>query len=557
MKSLFQRATALALCTAPVGPLCLPSVASAQTAVEPAELTAAKWREDLRFMAAEMERRHANLYHHVSREQFRQAVDQLDARIPELQRNQIVVEMMRLAALVGDGHTRVEPRKDAAFRFRSLPLRLYLFDDGLFVRAAAPEHGNLLGARIDAIGGVPVAEAMRRAGELASGENQIGPKLYIPIYLGMPDVLQALQLSDSREAAELTVTRDGRTWTTRVVAGEVAALWPADTDGSFITPDGWLDARSTPQEPLWLADPLDYLKLVELPEHQAIYARVTWVTDAEDEPLDRFAERIFERARALNPRAMIFDVRLSQGGNGSLRQRLVNRLIRIEDEDTRLFVLTGRGSFSATQFILSDLDRLSEAVFIGEPASSSPSGYGDAYRSVMPNSGITVRSSIKYWQDGQDFRPWTPVDHAAPFTFGAYQAGRDPALETALGYSAPPSVSERILAAATTGGDPRPLASAWLADPINAYADGEQTFVNATLALASADETDAALSLAEWTTERFPRSIDAASVLASLLEGAGRTEEAIAAGVATLRLDPNHRFARSLLERLGSGTLAR
>ena len=60
---------------------CLPSTGTAQPAsqgVAPAELTAEQWREDLRFMSAEMKRRHINLYHQVSRERFDQAVAGLE-----------------------------------------------------------------------------------------------------------------------------------------------------------------------------------------------------------------------------------------------------------------------------------------------------------------------------------------------------------------------------------------------------------------------------------------------------------------------------------------------
>ena len=73
----------------------------------PPVVTAQKWRDDLRFMAAELQKRHANLYHHVSRQDFERAVADLDRQIPNLPRNRIIVGMMRIAAMVGDGHTRV------------------------------------------------------------------------------------------------------------------------------------------------------------------------------------------------------------------------------------------------------------------------------------------------------------------------------------------------------------------------------------------------------------------------------------------------------------------
>jgi hypothetical protein len=543
---------ALALCVSswPVSASARPS-----TVATIRELTAAQWREDLRFMAAEMRRRHANLYHHVSKADFDAAVEDLDKRIPQLQRNQVIVGMMRIAALVGDGHTRIEPRKDKAFGFASLPLRLYWFEEGVFVRAAAPTQASLVGARVEAVGGVPIEEAIRRVSVLASRENTIGPKLYVPIYLGMPDVLQAVGLSSDRSSATLTVSKSGRKWSIRVPVGEVAELWPADTDASFFTPNGWIDARRTPKTPLWLQAPLDYHRLVELPEQRALYAQLNMVTDKDDQTLTQFGERIAERARAMNPRTIILDLRLSQGGNGDLRQGFLRSLIRAEDSDSRLIVLTARGTFSASQFILDDLDRLTDAILIGEPASSRPTGYGDAFRSTLPNSGIAVRTSIKYWQSGQDMRDWTPVDVAAPLTFADYSSGRDTTLEAALAYRPRSSLASQVEAASkrNEGSPAESVARAWVDDPVNRFAYREGVLIDAIVELQGREKNQEALSLARWSAQHFPNSTDLASLHASIAEAAGLKEEAVRAGYAAMKNDPNNRFARSLLQRLGEG----
>jgi hypothetical protein len=516
-------------------------------------LTAEQWREDLRFFAAELERRHVNPFHTISRERFAAAVAELDSKIPSLQRNQIIVGMMRLAAMVGDGHTRVDPRKDARFGFPSLPLKLYLFEDGVYVRAAAPAQAALVGARIEAIGGVPIGEAIRRVSELASRDNEIGPKLYVPLYLNMPDILHALGLSRSRESAELRLTRGGRSWTATVAAGEVEPLWPPDTDVSLVTPERWADARTAPRPPLWLQAPLDYHRMIELPERRALYVQLNMVTGISGQTLDQFAQRIGERARQLNPKAVVLDLRLNQGGNGNLRQRLVRELIRTEDEDTSLFVLTWRGTFSASQFILDDLDRLTDAVFIGEPASSKPISYGDAYRMPLPNSGIQMRSSIVYWKEGQNRAPWTWVDLAVPLTFADYAAGRDPALEAALSYVPPPPLDRRLLEAARTGGTAglERAVEAYRTDPANRYANVELKLLRAAEAL-FAEHREHALTVAELATRHFPNSVDPVNVLAHFAEAAGRRELAERSGRRVLELDPNSRTARSLLERLAA-----
>jgi hypothetical protein len=78
-----------------------------------------KWLEDLRYLAEEMPRRHRNLFHTMTREQFAGAVKALEERIPVLARHQIIVEMARILALVGDGHTNIEPTRDAKIGFRA------------------------------------------------------------------------------------------------------------------------------------------------------------------------------------------------------------------------------------------------------------------------------------------------------------------------------------------------------------------------------------------------------------------------------------------------------
>ena len=206
MKSLLLRAAPLALCLAFGQPALSQVTPAAAPAQRPVQLTAEQWREDLAFMVAEMRRRHPDLYQSTSRQAFDAAVADLHARIPSMQRNEVIVGFMRIAAMVGDGHTRVDPRKDAKFLFPSMPLKLYLFDDGLFIRAARPDFAPLVGAEVVEIGGIPVAEAIRRTHAISSVDNAMGYKLFAPLYRAMPDILHALGLSTSGSATAAITT---------------------------------------------------------------------------------------------------------------------------------------------------------------------------------------------------------------------------------------------------------------------------------------------------------------------------------------------------------------
>jgi tetratricopeptide (TPR) repeat protein len=172
----------------------------------------------------------------------------------------------------------------------------------------------------------------------------------------------------------------------------------------------------------------------------------------------------------------------------------------------------------------------------------------------MPNSGISVRSSIVWWQEKQNMRPWTAIDIAVPYRFADYAAGRDPVLAAALGYQDRPSLGKALLSAAEAGGKEavRKAADRYRLDPANRYDDIALHMSRAAELLHASKRPDEALLVAELATSHYPNYRDAFLVQAYLAEANGRKETAREAGKRALQLDPNNRLARTLIERLGS-----
>lgn len=162
-------------------------------------------------------------------------------------------------------------------------------------------------------------------------------------------------------------------------------------------------------------------------------------------------------------------------------------------------------------------------------------------------------SATLRWQEQQNFAPWTYIDASTPLRFADYVAGRDPALEAALDYRAAQELPELLLAAADLAAARRTL-EAFANDPLNRYGNQERQMLSAAAQLTRAGQTDEALLVAEFAAARFPQSHDAHLSHALAAEQAGRTDAALAATRCALAIDPNSRYGRSLLERLGSGT---
>jgi hypothetical protein len=477
-------------------------------------LTAEQWREDLRVMMEELPRRHRNLYHTTSAATFDSAAKALHARIPTLARHEIILEMGRIVALVGDGHTNISPTRDAAIGFRALPVALYLFRDGLYVRAAHQIHAELAGARVLRIGEASVDEAYWRVRPYIGRDNEMGVKFFAPHFLAIPEVLHAVGLAPSTDSVlfEFEVSGSKRAVWLRPV-GPVD-LMVADVDASLGRKAGWVDARDTAagSEPLWLSkDPEKVLWwFTVLPDTRTVYAQINQVRNGPTETFGDFTQRLLAAIDSMQADRLVLDLRLNRGGNGVLLRPLVHGILKRPNVNERgkLLVLLGRSTWSAAQLLLDDLQKYADVTLIGEPSGSKGNHYGDARRITLPNSGITVRAATIYWQGWSpgDQRPWTAPDVAAELSSGDYTRNEDPVLATALGFVARPRLSDEIRQA-TAAGDTaavRERLAAFRADTRHAYVDARLSLDSAALHFLERREYDRAIAILELAVMEYP-----------------------------------------------------
>ena len=176
---------------------------------------------------------------------------------------------------------------------------------------------------------------------------------------------------------------------------------------------------------------------------KALYVQVNEIGDKPEERLADFARRMLNYLDEHDIDRLILDLRLNRGGNGKLNRSLVANIIKARKVDApgRLFVLIGRSTFSAAQFLVNDLEQFSQAIFVGEPTGGKPNCYGDSRRFQLPHSGITVRVSSLWWQvDERDRRDTTAANIMVPIAYDDYRMNRDPVLAAALAYQVTPLI---------------------------------------------------------------------------------------------------------------------
>lgn len=402
---------ALAACGGGSSPLA-PSPAPPPAATRDGRLV-----QDIDALVTDLPRLHANLFFKTSRASFESEAASLKARVGELRDHEVVAGLMRLAALPGDGHTSISPFNYSGFR--RLPIRLRAVSDGLIVASAAPGGEGLLGGRIVQIGDTSQSAAMEKIAPLISRDNEAGLRAMAPGYLTIPELLHAQGIVPDPGVVRIRIVRpDGSP-----AEATLTAMAPG-TEGTFVdaaTPVTPLH-RQRSQENYWFT----------LTNENILYMQYNRCQEAAGDPMASFAQRVMAEVDRRAPVAVVIDLRANGGGSSSVIDPLLQGLRSRSylAQSGRLFALIGSSTFSSALMNAITLKRELGAVLVGEPTGGRPNGYGEVKSFALPNSGLNVSYSTKFFRSWPDGDPESlEPDVPAAISSADYQAGRDPALE--------------------------------------------------------------------------------------------------------------------------------
>jgi hypothetical protein len=404
----------------------LVSKGNGQEAAKPAapsgpllELTAEQWRDDLRFFARELSKRHANAFHHVSRERFEAEVADLDRRLGRLNSDEVYVGLDRIANLIGDGHTLIQLPPDRA----NLPVELTCFGDDYRVTHVTAGADRALGARVVKIGDVPIALAREML--LALTPQDETPWLAegrVSHFLSTGMVLHGCGIVPDRNVARFTLADDGG----REFPVDFRALAPGANPR-------WLTAYKEP--PLFCRRPGEPFWTAYLPESKAVYCCFRGYAG-----LGKQAAGLFNLVAEKRPDKLVIDLRQNGGGDYTEGLRhLIRPLRNLPDINRKghLFVLIGPTTFSAAMSNSAHFRAQTAAILVGQPIGEKPNSYQESRRMTLPNSRLVVNYSVRFYkfvdEGGENLiRP----DREIVRSWDDYKAGYDPVLEWVLKYEA-------------------------------------------------------------------------------------------------------------------------
>lgn len=522
------------------------------------------WRTSLRHLASVIETVHPDAFTTISRADFERRVRELERSLPSLSEVERMTRAMQLVALLGDGHTQLEPHNDT-FRIW-YPIRLYEFTEGYFVTSAFGQDADLAGAQFLTIAGRPVSEVSSIARSVVGADNALDHK----------ERLYPLHNAALMRGLGLANADGGLAITARLANGQIISRTLAAQPGSDPTfasgpvfdwryrsevfgpalgeMSAWRSAfRDLPALAFRSEDRTRPLHLMSrrgrirhaLPQESAYYMQLNFTGNLPNEPMADFAEAALDEVDGLRPRSLIVDLRYNFGGDGSKVPAFVHAFIRRGQEPSwqDLYVITGRRTFSAGVMMIAAFVDHTRATFIGEPAGAALDHYGDATAIELIDIGATLYVSTLFHQlqdQGQRY-DIMPVDIAAPFSYADWSAGRDPAIDPILSGAEMRSVP--IIAVAESGAAARRVFDE-RNQRLAAYRDWmalrEFDLIRAIWRLYDLDRRADALQLARIMVELRPNSARAHSMLGDNLIALDQRAEGLAAYREALRLDPNN-----------------
>lgn len=379
------------------------------------------WRRDIDYLGEELERVNPGGAPIPAAFYARQKA--LKAAVPTLDDQQIVAGMGRMMSVLHRGHTALwlgDPDAPSKLDYRQMPIRLYVFPEGVFITQGLQGNEKLAGAEVLRFGAVAADQMLARLAATQSSESAMEHVWLAPELLVEPGVLKGLGGAKRTDRAELTLKMpDGR-----IVVTTLGVIPPPGR--------GPLNPPPNVRAPLFLRSTKKAHWLETMPGRDAVYAQVNSIANDDDETMEQFGLRLRRVLAEGNPSNLILDIRHNNGGNSFTYPELLRTLIAFSAVDGHhVYVLIARNVYSAAANFTTDVERLVKPVFVGEPTSGTGNQWGDESNFVLPYSGLTGAFSGARWQLSH---PWDKRRSIVPqvpvqLTAAAYFKGQDPALD--------------------------------------------------------------------------------------------------------------------------------
>ena len=378
------------------------------------------WTREIGILQDQLPKLHKNPFSNISKDQWNNRLDKLKENIDQLTDGQIRVEMMKTVASIGDGHTSTYLSAVNFFPFYFVWLK-----DGIFCEAATSSQKEALCKKLVAIGGIEINKAVEMISECISHDNEYGLKDNLTYWITDVDVLTGLGIiKDTRNAIYTFEDKNGK----RV---DVSAMAYNSWDSvSWDKDDRYEDILRT-NPPIYRSSPRYYYWGDYFSQYSLLYIQYNRCRSYTDYSFSEFIEDVKAFVNKNTPSKLVIDIRQNGGGSSSVMAPLLDWVTTTYfNKPDKLFVITGKSTFSSAVINAVQLKRSTNATFVGEPTGGKPNHFGEVRYFTLEKAKMDVFYSTKYFNIYHD----NTVDSLYPddiieTTSEQYFSGIDPIVD--------------------------------------------------------------------------------------------------------------------------------
>ena len=397
------------------------------------------WKGDIEYLKTELPKRHKNLFFRTDKRTFEGKLNDLSNNLSDKTDLEIVLSIQKIIAEMGDDHTGIDyqPITQNAGIFA---LTLYWFSDGLHVLGALSRYESALGGRITAINDVPITEVTSRLSTLLAKTNDALLKHRIPNMLPSIALLRHFDIITGDSAKFTFVNQAGITESLLIEKLDITKLGPNMRFVGF-TPESYPLCWQNRNALFWSRF---------LEEDRILYAQYNrcWGKELEEmhgskikaEGLPSFTDftsKILKDLKKPETEKFVLDLRFNPGGSSPQGTKFAMEVGKIANINKKgcLFVIIGKRTYSSAVINAIAFRKHTEAILIGEPTSGRPNHFGEVKKFKLPNSGLSVSYSTKYFKYIDDDPNSLIPDITVETSFKDFASGKDPVLDAIRQYN--------------------------------------------------------------------------------------------------------------------------
>ena len=328
---------------------------------------------------------HPAVFNATRKDSFERQVNSLYDKIQHMDNIKYFLVLKKIFALVADGHTNISQPRD--LNKKSFPLFIRKFKDGFFVTASKPEWKDFIGMQLIEIDDQNIADIAEKLLLYNSAENKYRASLMLSGVFGRPLLLKALNVIKNENKAEFVFVDKKR----EKIVRKIESLPIPFQYNKLLNIYKYKNIK----KPLYEASEDNY-HYEYIAKGKILYFQYN---SCRENPKLKFADfnrEMFASIKTKKPEKIIIDIRYNGGGFSDVFQPFVNRIKNSYLNNKKsIYVIISPYTYSSAMFVIRDLQKYTDALFLGEPTGNRLNRFGQTFVYYLPYSKRKITISTK------------------------------------------------------------------------------------------------------------------------------------------------------------------